>query len=60
LVNLGADATYEEVAKRGHFTQDQRRPVLRWPVCLGQRCENDIPFVHGAYSGLGSWTMEGV
>ena len=60
LMNLSADATHEEVAKRRQFTQNQRWPVLRWSVCLRQRRENDIRLLHGAYSGLGSRTMDGV
>ena len=60
LMNLSADATNEEVAKRRQFTQNQHRPVLRWSFYLRQRRENDIRFLHGAYSGFGSRTIDGV
>jgi hypothetical protein len=35
LVNLRADATNEEVAKRRKFTEKRSRPVLLNSVCLG-------------------------
>jgi hypothetical protein len=59
LMNLTTDATYEKIPKRRQFTENQSRTVLRWPICLRQRRENDIRLLHGTYSGLLSRTMDG-
>jgi hypothetical protein len=56
-MNLGADATNQEIAKRRELTQDQDGPVLKYPVGLWERSQNNVAFFHDAYSGLGSLTI---
>jgi hypothetical protein len=56
---LGADATDGEIAERRQTPEENHGAVLCLAVCLGQRGQGEVSFVHGrrsaaVYSGSAS------
>ena len=50
LVELGADAANEEIAKRRQTPEQNHGAVLDLAVRLGQRGQGEVAFVHGRRS----------
>jgi hypothetical protein len=52
LLELGADATDEEILKRWHPFQEENRPILTSSIALRDGSEQNITLLHGRRSAI--------